>query len=75
MPFRSILNFLELDTKKVLIDIQDGWNNGRYREILFDNGIIQGQRFLDIFAIIVPIIPHVEFAIEGKAFFFTFFFL
>ena len=75
MPRRSILNFLELDTKKILIDAQDGWNNNRHWEILLDNRIIQGQGFLDVFAIIVPIIPNIEFTIKVKTFFFVFLFL
>jgi hypothetical protein len=75
MPYRRSLNCLKSDTEKILIDIQDGRNNGRHWEILLDNHIIQRQRFLDVFAVIVPIIPYVKLAIKGKTFFFTLLFL
>jgi hypothetical protein len=64
-----------LDTEKILIDVQDGRNNGRHREILLDNHIIQRQRFLDVFAVIVSIIPNVKLAIKVETFFFILSFL
>jgi hypothetical protein len=64
-----------LDTEKILIDVQNGRNNGRHREILLDSHIIQRKRFLDVFAVIVSIIPNVELAIKGKTFFFMLLFL
>ena len=75
MPCRSVLNFLKVDTEKILIDAQDGGNNGRHRKILLYDHIIQRQGFLDVFAIIVSIIPDVKFAIKSKTFFFMLLFL
>ena len=75
MPCRSILNFLEVDTEKILIDAQDGRNNSRHWKILLYDHIIQRQSFLDVFAVIVSIIPDVKFAIKRKAFFFMLLFL
>jgi hypothetical protein len=75
MPCRSVLNCLKMDTEKILIDAQDGRNNGRHREILLYNHIIQRQRFLNVFPVIVLIIPKVKLAIKRKALFFMFFFL
>ena len=75
MPCRSILNCLKLDTEKILIDVQDGRDNSRHREILLDSHIIQGESFLDVFAVIVSIIPNVKLAIKGKTFFFMLLFL
>jgi hypothetical protein len=69
------LNCLKLDTEKILIDVQDGRNNGRHREILLDNHIVQRKRFLDVFAVIVSIIPSVKLAIKGKTFLFMLLFL
>jgi len=43
--------------------------------MLLDKSVIQGQRFLDVFAVIIPIIPYVEFTIKGEAFLFMFLFL
>ena len=75
MPCRSILNYLKLDTEKILIDLQDGRNNDRHREILLDDVIIQKQRFLNVFAVVVSIIPNVQLAIKVKTFFFILLFL
>ena len=70
MPCRRILNCLKLDTEKILIDVQDGRDNGGHWEILLDSHIIQRKRFLNVFAVIVSIIPNVKLAIKGKTFFF-----
>jgi hypothetical protein len=64
-----------MDTEKILIDVQDGRNNGRHREILLYNHIIQRQSFLDEFAVIVSIIPKVKLPIKRKAFLFMLLFL
>jgi hypothetical protein len=75
MPYRGVLNFLKSDSEKILIYVQDSRYNGRHREILLDNHIIQRQSFLDVLAVIVSIIPNVKLAIKGKTFFFILLFL
>lgn len=64
MPGRS-LDLLKPNTQKVLVYLQNRGDDDRNREVLLDERIIEIQRRLDELAVIVTIIPDIEFAVEG----------
>jgi len=65
MPSLRIINLVEAYTEQVLVNLQDGWNDHRHREVLLNERVIQRKGLLKIQAVIITIIPYVEFAIEG----------
>ena len=65
MPSLRIINLVEAYTEQVLVNLQDGRNDHRHREVLLNERIIQRKGLLKIQAVIITIIPYVEFAIEG----------
>ena len=60
-----IINLVEAHTEQVLVNLQDSWNDHRYREVLLYERIVQRKGLLKMQAIIITIIPYVEFAVEG----------
>ena len=71
LPFE----FNELDAEKVLVNIQDSWHDLRHGEVLLDQGVVELQGLLDELAVVIPVIPKVEFAIERQTFLVVFLFL
>lgn len=71
MPGRA-LDFLERDSKQVLVDLEDGGYNHRYGEVFLDEHVVQVQSLLDVLAIVVAVVPKIELAIERKAFLLVF---
>ena len=65
MPSLRIINLVEANTEQVLVNLQDSWNNHRDREVLLYERIVQRKGLLKIQAVIITIIPYVEFAVEG----------
>ena len=52
--FGVVLDFDKLDSKQVLIYVQDCRNNNRHREIFFHDRFVEIECLLDIDAVIVP---------------------
>jgi hypothetical protein len=65
MPSLRIINLVEAYTEQVLVNLQDGWNDHRHREVLLYERIVQRKGLLKIQSVIITIIPYVEFAVEG----------
>ena len=60
----GIINLVEAYTEQVLVNLQDSWNDYRHREVLLYECIVQRKGLLQIQAVIITIIPYVEFAVE-----------
>ena len=60
------LRLNKLNPEQLLINLQDAFYNNSHREILLHFRVIQIEGLFDIFTIVVPVIPDVEFAIERK---------
>ena len=54
----------EPHTEKTLIDIEDSGDNNRDREVFLDKRVVEVERLLDEPAIVVPVVPDIELAIE-----------
>ena len=61
------LDFDELDAEEVLVDLEDGRYNLGDGEVLLHKRVVEVQALLDEFAIIVPVVPEVELAVERQA--------
>ena len=66
MPSLS-LDFHELDAEEVLVDLEDGGNNLGDGEVFLHKRIVEVQALLDELAVVVPVVPEVELAVEGQA--------
>jgi len=64
MPNLRIIDLVEAYTEQVLVNLQDSWNDHRDREVLLYKRIVQRKGLLKIQAVIITIIPYVEFAVE-----------
>lgn len=65
MPSRP-LSLDKLNPKQFLINLQNTLHNNPHREVLLHFRIIQIESFLDVFPIVVPVIPDIEFTVKGK---------
>ena len=61
------LDFHELDAEEVLVDLEDGGNNLGDGEVLLYKRVVEAQALLDELAVVVPVIPEVELAVERQA--------
>ena len=67
MPGRTILDFLELDTEKVLVDVENDGDDHRDREVLLDKHVIEIKSLLDVLPVVVTVVPKIEFAIKVES--------
>ena len=61
------LDFHELDAEEVLVDLEDGGDNLGDGEVLLHKRVVEVQALLDELAVVVPVIPEVELAVERQA--------
>ena len=61
------LDFHELDAEEVLVDLEDGGDNPGDGEVLLHKRVIEAQALLDKLAVVVPVVPEVELAVERQA--------
>ena len=61
------LDFHELDAEEVLVDFEDGRDNLGDGEVLLHKRVVETQALLDELAVVVPVVPEVELAIERQA--------
>ena len=56
----------KFDPEQLLINFQDAFHDDSHREILLHFRVVQIEGLLNIFTIVIPVIPDVEFVLEGK---------
>lgn len=61
------LGLYKLDAEQVLVDLQDGGYHDRDREVLLHELVVKAQTLLDELAVVIPVVPEVEFAVERQA--------
>ena len=61
------LDFHELDAEEVLVDFEDGGDNLGDGEVLLHERVVEAQALLDELAVVVPVVPEVELAVERQA--------
>ena len=61
------LDFHELDAEEVLVDLEDGGDNFGDGEVLLHKRVVEVQALLDELAVVVPVVPEVELAVERQA--------
>ena len=61
------LDFHELDAEEVLVDLENGGDNLGDGEVLLHERVVEVQALLDELAVVVPVVPEVELAVEGQA--------
>ena len=60
------LDFDKLDAEQVLVDLEDrGYDNGD-GEVLLHKRVVEVQALLDELAVVVPVVPEVELAVERQ---------
>ena len=62
------LDFDELNAEQVLVDLEDGGDNLGDGEVLLHKRVVEAQALLDELAVVVPVVPEVELAVERQAF-------
>ena len=67
MPRLVVLDLHKLDVEEVLVDLEDGGNNLGDGEVLLHKRVIEAQALLDELAVVVPVVPEVELAVERQA--------
>ena len=60
LPFE----FHELDAEKVLVDIKDSRYVLGHGEVLLDERVVELQGLFDKLAVVVPVVPKIELAVE-----------
>ena len=73
MLFRSV--FDELDSQKVLVDVQNRRNHDGDGEVFFNETVVQVEFLLDKLPVVVTVIPDVELSVKWKTFLGMIFFL
>ena len=56
----------KLHPEQILINVEDSGDDLGNREVLFDEHIVEIEAALDELAVIVPVVPKVEFAVERQ---------
>jgi hypothetical protein len=54
--------------EETLIDIEDSGHDSRDGEVFLDKGVVQVERLLDELAVVISVVPDVEFAVEWISF-------
>ncbi len=62
------LELNELDAEKVLVDLEDSRHDLGYGEVLLHERVVELQGLFDELAVVVPVVPKVEFAVGRQAF-------
>ena len=65
----------KLHPEQVLVNVENGGDDLGNREVLFDEHIVEIEAALDKFAVIVPVVPKVELAVERQTLLVMFFLL
>ena len=67
MPRLVVLDLHELDVEEVLVDLEDSGNDDGDGEVLLHKRVVEAQALLDELAIVVPVVPEIELAVEWQA--------
>ena len=61
------LDLFKADAEQVLVDLEDGGHDDPDGEVFLDERVVEGEALLDELAVVVPVVPDVELAVERQA--------